>query len=363
MEDLPVAGKRLPSETRIARDVEQVLAARLPRDWRLGAKRDVALGPSRVDLVIELTSPAGEAATLAIEIKRVLEPRQVPEAAEQITTLAAVARDGAVPVVAAAYLSPRARELLVDFDVGYIDTTGNARLAVSSPGFFMMTPGAERDPWPQQSDLQSLRGRGTARALRAIIDTAPPFGIRELASATGASAPTISRVIELLERDAIVTREPRGPVLAVDWEAAIRRWAQDYEQTSSNAATMYLEPRGLPALETKLAATKLTYAATGAFAAQRFDPIAPARIATLYVDDVTRAAERLDLRQTDAGANVMLLEPFDPVVFDRTIERDGLRCVAPSQLAVDLLTGPGREPSQGEEILAWMKDNEDAWRS
>ncbi|MDY7106448.1 MAG: hypothetical protein S0880_35145 [Actinomycetota bacterium] len=43
--------------------------------------------------------------------------------------------------------------------------------------------------------------------------------------------------------------------------------------------------------------------------------------------------------------------------------RDGLRCVAPSPLAVDLLTGPGREPSQGEELLGWMKDNEDAWRS
>lgn len=358
-----MAGKRLPSETRIARDVEQVLAARLPRDWRLRTRRDVVLGRSRVDLVIELTSPTGEIATLAVEIKRVLEPRRVPEVAEQITALAADALDGAVPVVAAAYLSPRAREILVDFDVGYVDTTGNARLAVPSPGFFMVTLGAGSDPWPQQSDLQSLRGRGTARALRAIIDTAPPFGIRELATATGASAPTISRVVELLERDAIVTREPRGPVLVVDWEAAIRRWAMDYDQTSSNTATMYLEPRGLPALETKLGATKLAYAATGAFAAQRFDPIAPARIAALYVSDVTRVAEHLDLRETEAGANVMLLEPFDPVVFDRTIERNGMRCVAPSQLAVDLLTGPGREPSQGEEILAWMKDNEDAWRS
>ena len=62
-------------------------------------------------------------------------------------------------------------------------------------------------------------------------------------------------------------------------------------------------------------------------------------------------------------ANVMLLEPFDPVVHDQTITRDGLRRVAPSQLAVDLLSGPGREPSQGEEILAWMRDHEDAWRT
>ena len=66
---------------------------------------------------------------------------------------------------------------------------------------------------------------------------------------------------------------------------------------------------------------------------------------------------------TGTAANVVLLEPFDPVVFERTVERDGLRCVAPSQLAVDLLTGPGREPSQGEQMLISMEQNEDAWRT
>lgn len=79
--------------------------------------------------------------------------------------------------------------------------------------------------------------------------------------------------------------------------------------------------------------------------------------------DAVEAAESLGLREADGGANVVLLEPFDPVVFERTVERDGLRCVAPSQLAVDLLTGPGREPAQGEQMLIWMEQNQDAWRT
>ena len=253
--------------------------------------------------------------------------------------------------------------MLDDFEVGYIDTTGNINIVSPAPGLVIFTQGVDSDPWPQDVDLQSLRGRGAARAIRAIIDTAPPFGTRELAGATSGSAATLSRVLELLEREAIVTRQPRGPVLAVDWQAAIRRWAEDYDQTNSNTATTFLDPRGIPSIEKKLQSTKLNYAATGAFAAQRFNPIAPARTATLYVDDVTKAADRLGLRETETGANVVLLEPFDPVVFDRTTTRKGLRCVAPSQLAVDLLTGPGREPSQGEELLEWMKENEDAWRT
>ena len=131
--------------------------------------------------------------------------------------------------------------------------------------------------------------------------------------------------------------------------------------------------------------------------------IAPARQASIYVDSTIQVAEELKLRPADTGANVVLVEPFDSVVFERTmvgsetgttkasgygiggpdgsgvgtgsygqgfVDGSGtgtgtvpnLRLVAPTQLAADLLTGPGREPSEGNELLAWMSANEDAWR-
>ena len=81
------------------------------------------------------------------------------------------------------------------------------------------------------------------------------------------------------------------------------------------------------------------------------------------VTDISTAADRLGVRAADTGANLWLAEPFDPVVFDRTSDRTGLTCVAPSQLVVDMLTGPGREPSEAEELLDWMKKNQDAWQT
>lgn len=355
--------QELPREIDIIRDVERNLDSTLPAGWSIEAKRQARTKQGRLDLLIEVWAPSGERADLAIEAKRAIEPRLVPQVIEQLATYRSDDLSDAVPVVAAAYLSPRSREILDRAGVGYIDMTGNMRIEVSEPGLFISTSGVDRDPWPQDSELRSLRGRGAARAVRAVIDHTPPFGIRELAASSGASAPTLSRVIEFLDREGIVTREPRGPVLTVDWEAAIRRWAADYGQTSSNTPTAFLEPRGLPAVLEKLDEAGPVYAATGAFAAQVFDPVAPAMTATLYVEDARSFADQLNLREIETGANVILLEPFDPVVFDRTIWRDGLRCVAPSQLCVDLLTGPGREPSQGEEILRWMQENEDAWRS
>ena len=80
----------------------------------------------------------------------------------------------------------------------------------------------------------------------------------------------------------------------------------------------------------------------------------------LYVDDPDEAASALNLRPSEAGANAMLLVPFDDVVFDRTRLDEGVTYVAPSQAAVDLLTSPGRSPAEGEAVLEWMaRDQEE----
>lgn len=354
----------LPTEASISRNVTRALVARLPKGWdanvRVGAR--IGTEPLRPDAIVTVRSPDGHSADLVIEVKRRIEPRMVQSVVEQVRRYCEASGAAAVPVVGAAYLSPRTREALKEAGVSYIDTTGNLQLEVSAPGILISAVGGDRDPWPADCRLGSLRGRGAAVALRAVVENSPPYGVRQLAKTTAASAPTLSRVIDLLDREGIAAREPRGPVLDIDWQAAIRRWAEDYGQLTSNQPTMLLDPRGLESTERRLASASFKYAATGAFAAQRFRPIAGTRTATLYVDDPDEAALDLGLREVDQGANVILLEPLDPIVFEGSMIRDDLRCTGPTQLAVDLLTGPGREPSQGEALLDWMVDNEHTWR-
>jgi hypothetical protein len=199
--------------------------------------------------------------------------------------------------------------------------------------------------------------------VRALVDFRPPYGVRDLAKRASVPLGSLSRALDLLDREGLVTRDDRGSVIDIDWEGTIRRWSQDYEFVGSNQTGFYLDPRGIASFASRLSAADSNYAATGAFAAQRFAPTAPARQAAIYVEDSAAAAERLGLRPADAGANVILAEPFDPVVFDRSTVREELSVVAASQLAADLLTGPGREPSEGNELLAWMRGHEDAWRT
>jgi hypothetical protein len=107
----------------------------------------------------------------------------------------------------------------------------------------------------------------------------------------------------------------------------------------------------------------MRYAVTGSLAAARLAPVAPARLGVAFVEDAAAAADALGLVPAEAGANVMLLEPRGDFVFDRSANDEGVRYVAPSQAVADLLTGTGRNPAEAEELMEWMRRNEDVWRA
>ncbi len=364
--ELSVADKSRPPETSILRQVEQILVDRLPPSWSARIVRAPGRPSSRRrESSLRIRAPDGESIDLTLEVKRVLNPQDASRLLDSLE-IGAPARarspESIRLVIAAPYLGDRAREVIAARGVSYADATGNVRLLSEKPAMFVMTTGADRDPWPDDQPLKSLRGRGAGRCVRAVVDFRPPYGVRELAARAEVSPATLARVIDLLARDALLTRDARGGVTAVDWAGCLRRWSKDYEFTTSNRVTSFVAPRGLSDITAKLAEVKWRYAATGSIAAQALSPIAPLRQAMLYVDDIDSARRALDAREADEGANLLIAEPFDEVVYERTTTVNGLSIVAPSQAAADLLTGSGRMPSEGEELLDWMKANERVWR-
>ena len=347
----------MPSESVVAREVTREFRGVLPQGWKVNeVERRNGTGDRRL---LDLVAPDGRSAKIRMFVFRSFGPQE----AKRWATTAAIPATDEVPLVVAAYLSPATRAQLDAFGASYADTTGSIQLTVSDPAVFLARTGADTDPWREPTRLGSLRGRRAGRAVRAIIDSKPPFGIRELAQRAGVSAPTISRVVDLLSVDGAIERAPQGGVEAVDWQRVIERWVVDYSQLGSNRPHRYVQPRGVNSLVSQLQGSDLRYAATGSFAARWFNPIAASPSAAIYTDDVAALADSVGLYEAEGAFNTLLLEPFDDVVFDRMAMRDGVWCVGPSQLAADLLSGPGREPSQGVEMLKWMKANLDEWRN
>lgn len=347
------------TETGLLDQVEDEVRGRLPRGWRMTVRRDVQEGRYRIDAQFRVLAPDGSTGVLVAEVKRDLPPKLISSAVSQ---LKAYAKDRA-GIVIASYLSPRARELLIDSGVSYADATGNVRLKLDRPALFILTSGADSDPSYEPRAVRSLKGPAAAAVVRALCDFRPPYGVRELAERASLSLASTSRILSLLGTEALITRSGRGPVESVDWQRLIRRWVDDYGLTKSNRNQYVLEPRGLSGLTKKLSDARLAYALTGSIAAVELAPVAPTRLGAVYVADIAKAQRELGLRDVETGANIVLVEPFSPVAMARTWQRDGLTYAAPAQVAADLLTSPGRGPAEGEALIEWMAQNEDAWRA
>jgi hypothetical protein len=267
-------------------------------------------------------------------------------------------------LVATRFLSPGTREQLDAQGFSYADATGNVRLSISRPPFYVELRGADVNPWKEPRPLKTLGGASTAAVVRALLDFKPPYGVSDLAARAGLQVPTVSRVVSFLAEEALIIREARGPITLVKWQDLIRRWAQDYDLFRSNASLAAFEPRGVDAAVQKLDRLKGRWAITGSVATQVRVQTAPPALLAVYVEgSAQRALAEMDLRESIGTSNVVLLEPRSSLPFERSWEAAGLRYAALSQVAVDLLTGPGRSPSEAEMLLDWMAMNEDAWRS
>ena len=224
--------------------------------------------------------------------------------------------------------------------------------------------GETTDPWSRSGPLKSLKGPGAAAVVRALCDFRPPYTLTELAVRACLPLPTVFRVVNLLVSDALVDKSSqRGPITAVDWQRVLIRWTQDYSVTESNRVLACIDPRGIPAAVEKLKSVGVRYAVSGSLAATRVVLASPTRLLELYAEDPETLSEQLGLSSTDAGANVLVLEPFSSAVFERTLEVEGVVFAAFSQVAADLLTSPGRGPSEAEALIAWMESNEGEWRA
>jgi hypothetical protein len=354
-------------EADVLRAGVDALRDRLPGSWGFQERTKPAVTADRgVDAELRLRTPAGEELVVLVEAKRLINTRDVPVVLDSLQR-AASAYGSEQPVVAllvARYLPPATRERIAVSGAGYADATGNLLLASDRPALFLRDRGADRDPWRGPGRPRgTLQGPPAARVARALIDFAPPYTVPELVERSGASTGATYRVVEFLDEEALLERRRRGPIGDVRWRALLERWSQDYGFARSNAVQTFLEPRGLTALTKRLSALPdLEYVVTGSLAAERVAAYAPARLATIYVRDLPTATEALGLRQVESGANVALATGDYDVVFDRTELNDGIRVAALSQVAVDLLTGPGRNPSEALALLDWMEANERTWR-
>ncbi|NRQ51070.1 hypothetical protein [Aeromicrobium stalagmiti] len=353
-------------EPRTSADIMMLIGARvqllLPSRWTVAFTTSVGAPDSGSDATLTVARDGETVVSFDAEIKRSITRGAVLSMTARLEAMRA--SDGRVLVVSR-YITPRVREELRQQGISYADATGNLLLTTVDPLMLVSDRGATSDPWSGPGrPTTSLKGLPATLLARALIDYAPPYTVSELARLAKTSLGASYRLVDYLVAEGIVSRAERGPITAVDWPELLRRWSADARYLDTNTTRGFLEPRGLDSLTTNLAqaAPAQRYAVSGSLAAQPYAPFAEPRLALLYADDPVELAATLGLREVETGANVLMASPRSPTVFERTTTWQGVTLVSPSQAVADLLSGPGRNPAEGDHLLEWMENNVDTWR-
>lgn len=346
-----------------------LLRSVLPAGWQVERQALPPAEGTADDALLVLRISRQNDVQVLVEAHRTFAPRDVDSVlGRRLAGIRPVT--GAVPVlVVAPWLSERSRRRLTEAGLNYLDLSGNIRVVTTRPAIFIERTSTSGPPRAQRS-APALRGPKAGRVVRLLADVAPPYGVLELAAAGGVTPGYMSRLVDMLDREALLERARRGAVTSVDWAELLRRRAESYSVLETNAVRRYVCANGATfALEAARDLQLRSVWLTGSFAAEQIVRVAAPTLLLLYaISGIEELVSVAGMLPADEGANVMILSPYDSVVTEcpsrwLTAPRPPIvPVVACTQLALDCLTGPGRMPAEGEALLTWMAENENRWR-
>lgn len=331
----------------------EALALVLPQGWAMSVRSGGGTPDTAVDAYLDLTAPSGERTRTCVEFKARAEP------AEVVRLVPWLRRCGAA-ILVAPVIGPRARDLLADAGISWIEPDGDCRIAIGS--LFIERLG--RRPARREADAPGTRYVAdlfSGAALRIVrwllIDSERSWTLAGMAGKTDLTLGFVSRTFKTLARDAYLDRV-RGASRVRDRDALLAAWATapaPEDAVFERVATIGGPEAILRAIEALDGPPR--YAITAEAAADQLAPFTRFSRVELYVTDAAAWDTALQLTPVPRGGNVVLIRPADAGVFDGAVERDGLTLASRPQLYVDLV----RRSGAAAEAAAFIQERGELW--
>lgn len=280
---------------------------------------------------------------------------QVAKAVEQLKRYAADI-DGAIPIVAVPFMGESGRERCEEANAAWMDLSGNAR--VFAPGLRILVEG-KPNKFKRRGRPSSAFAPKSSRITRwLLMHPHEPLTQREIARVTDTDEGYTSKIVSKLEHDGLIVKDENGAIKPRNPDLLLDAWREDYDFTKHHIIRGHVAARSGDVLLRQLAALLLKasveFAATGLAAAWLMDRFAGFRTTTLYLasDPSSALLDALSFREEERGANVWLVVPNDEGVFHGATEVEGVRCVHPVQVYLDLEAHPERADEAAKKLRA-----------
>ena len=255
-------------------------------------------------------------------------------------------------VFIAPYISPASAAICVEAGMGYVDLSGNCRLAFNT--VFILR---ENQPnrFVIKKELASLFAPRSERILRALLSyPKQTWTTTALSSAASVSPGMVSHIKKLLADREWIQALGGGFRLSAPFDL-LANWAENYTFRKNKVFDYYsLKPPF--ELEIDLGETcaeaGITYALTGFSASARLAPAVRYQRAMAYVQgDIPSLAAQLGLKSVSSGPNITLLSPYDEGVFMGSKPVDDIQVANSIQVYLDLKNYRGRGEEAAETLL------------
>jgi hypothetical protein len=336
-------------EREARRRIPELLADLL--DEPIGWLRTHAASPDRD---VDLEAIDARERRWMFEIKGSSLPGVVAKAAQRLRPLT---NDEGIGVLVVPYMTDAGAKVASEHGLNWLDLSGNAHIRSEN---LLLSRSGRANAFRPRGRPSSAFAPKSARVARTLLQDPRRWWIqKDLAEVTGLDDGRVSRIVRRLTDEHLLERRgkelrPQDPDLLLD------AWADDYRADRHDIVVGHASGNGIELareLSRGLDELHIGHALTGLPAAWLLDGYAGFRLNSIYVQgDPREAADRLELRRNERGANVQLIAPDDQGVFASGREVNGIPLVSPVQVYLDLRQLPERAAEAADHLrqqLLW----------
>lgn len=331
--------------------------ARLTKQEPATVEADQPAGAHRGDRKVRV----GDAIFL-IEWKSSGSPTSIGTAVRQIKAWAG--SDAAqIPLLAVPYMGQAGADLCAEAGIGWLDLSGNAE--IHAPGLHIVVHGNPNRYTRRGRPANVFAPKSSRVARWLLLHPQQWWSQAQISANTGLSEGYVSKVTRKLEEQELIHRNSNREIRPSDADLMLTAWREAYDFSQHDVRRGHIPARSGDALVKHLARScqdlGMPYAATGLAGAWLLDRFASFRMATVYLGDRPTEGRLKDLsfREDAHGANTWLVYPKDEGVFQGARTVDGVRCVHPIQVYLDLKNQPERATEAADHLrtqhLSWKQ--------
>jgi hypothetical protein len=258
-----------------------------------------------------------------------------------------------VPLLVVPYMGEVGRHICDEEGIAWLDLSGNA--SIRAPGLRVLISGQKNGFRRRGRQTAPFTPQASRLARQFLIGHKDRYTQKELVESTELDQGFVSRVLRRMVQENLIKRLDRLYEVA-SRSLLLQAWQEVYDFTKHRVIQGHVATRSSEDLLRSLSKTfcneRVRFAATGLAGAWLLTHNASFRLVTIYVGDEpsNQLLTTLGFREGEKGANTWLVVPNDEGVFSGSQSHDGLPCVHPVQVYLDLKFHPERSSEAADRL-------------